>query len=101
MTKEELLEWALENYFDSWEMENALTALKAQGMDAAVEVLRKRAMDGCRGHCGPDWPAYNTGSGKIELYLPETRIINAPDMVLDIAWFCRRKLESLYQPKLL
>ena len=100
MTRQDLLAWGLEHYFSDWEIDRAQVLLNTKGMDAAVECLRKLATDSCRGYCGPDQPSYSTGNGKVMLYQSGTPF-GEPDYEVDIAKFCRWKLESLYQVRLL
>ena len=100
MTESDLLVWGLEHYFSDWEVEAAKDLLDKQGMDAATEYLRKNATESCRGYCGPDQPSYSTGGGKVMLYQSGTPF-GEPDYEVDIEKFCRWKLESLYQVKLL
>ena len=45
MTEHDLLTWVLDHYFDSWELERAELILKKDGMEIAVEYLRKLAVD--------------------------------------------------------
>uniref|UniRef100_A0A6M3KKP7 Uncharacterized protein n=2 Tax=viral metagenome TaxID=1070528 RepID=A0A6M3KKP7_9ZZZZ len=101
MTEQDLVSWALDCYFASWEIEQAEAILESEGMDAAVEHLRNQAISSQRGYGGPDMPSYDTRNGRIEIRDATTGIGAEPDLTYDIKWFARRKLESLYQPKLL
>ena len=101
MTDHDLLLWALEHYFGPTEIERAKAILDKEGMGAAVEYLRKLAADSWRGRCGPNQPGYDTRNGRIELKSPGTPIGAEPDLSYDIKWFAKRKLESLFQGRLL
>ena len=98
MTEQDLLAWGLEYYFLDWETEAAKALLDKQGMDSAVEYLKRRTSEGIRGSCGPGQPSFNTGGGKVMLYQSG---FGEPDYVVAIEKFCRWKLESLYQVKML
>jgi len=99
LTSQDLLAWGLEHYFLSWETEAAKALLDKQGMDAAMEYLKRRTSEGIRGMCGPGQPGFNTGGGKVMLYQSGAPF-GEPDYTVDIERFCRWKLESLYQVRL-
>ena len=99
MAEQDLLTWALDHYFDSWELERAELILKKDGMEVAVEFLRKLAADSWRGYSGPNHPSYDTKDGKVRLR--SDGISGEPDLVCDLRWFCQRKLESLFQMRML
>lgn len=101
MTEQDLLRWALEHYFSDWEIERAQATLEKEGMDAAVEFLRSLAADSWRGYSGPGHLSFETRNGRVELRLSGARLGDEPDLVYDLAKFCRWKLESLYQVRLL
>ena len=97
MTEQNLLTWAQDRYFSDWEIERAKKVLDKSGMAEAVEYLRKEATSSCRGMSGPDQPRIDTRAGKILLWSPVDHYGREADIEYDIAWFCRRKMESLFQ----
>ena len=99
MTEQDLLSWALGHYFSQWEIDRAKVILERQSMAAAVEYLRKKAVESWCGFCGPRGIRAMIRDGKVELR--HNHIGSEPDYVIDIAKFCQLKLESLYQIKLL
>lgn len=102
MTEQDLLAWGLEHYFSviPWAVDRAKKILEEQGMDAAVECLRRICVDGGHGSSGPDHSSYSTSNGKVHLWGKDKRWGDA-ELEYDLAKFCRWKLESLYQERLL
>ena len=102
MTDQDLLSWLLQRYFDDWEVEGGKAILDKNGMEPAVEHMRKHAADSCRGACGPGIPRYETRSGKVAVWRAEgEQFFREPDLEYDLAKLCCWKLESLYQLKML
>lgn len=100
MTEKDLLSWALERYFDGWEVERAERIFEKQGMIMAVKYLRDRAMESLRGFAGPDMPGYDTRAGKVLVWCG-SRSHGEPDLVMTLEKFAHMKLALIYQPKLL
>ena len=102
MTEQDLLAWGLEHYFSviRWAVDRAKNVLDESGMDAAVEYLRKVCSEGGHGGSGPGKPSYATRGGKVFLWQPESAY-GEPDLAVDLLKFCRWKLESLHQLKLM
>lgn len=101
MTEQDLLSAVLEHYFSDWEVDGAKKVLDQKGMEAAVECLRKLAVNSCRGAAGPAMVSWQTQNGYVIMWIPGKSISAEPDYSIELRKFCRWKLESLNQARLL
>ena len=104
MTEPDLLAWGLEHYFSviPVAVDQAKKVLGEKGMDEAVECLRRICVEGSYGDSGPGKPAYSTRGGMVLLWnTGNDKSGQEPDLVYDLHLFCRWKLGSLYQVKML
>jgi hypothetical protein len=58
---EELYSELVDRYFCRWELDRAATC----GEDDGTALLRRYAVESCRGYFGPDVMAYSTNSGHV------------------------------------
>lgn len=101
MKSDELIQWALKKYFDDWEIKRADERIKTHGYSAAIECLRKLAVDSWRGCGGPNMPAYSTRPPFIELWGDDRKsYFDPPQLTIDIEKFCKLKLDNTWQASL-
>ena len=93
------LSWALDRYFDSWEIERAEKVVTSQGMIAATEYLAHLASESWRGYLG-DGGRYDTRGGKISIWPPGRSLSDEP-LVITCVEFAKKRLMRLWQPQLL
>lgn len=103
MTGENLVDWVMEHYFKSipQDVVMAQKIMDKQGIDVAVEYLKQVCADGSMGFSGPGKPRYDTNGGKVRMWSPVDCFNRPPDLEVDIEKFCRQKLESFVQSRMM